>query len=243
MELFSAQFRQIREYLLQDRAMGLVEIPAPSNLEWPAGLGRNLILSQDTAVELGNPREGSASFLMWTEQAQEVRDGRIRLMGPDLPESRGRSLPFGKVVMIRVRGFTPDNTYPRYREMEALRYELDLKGYMLRAVSQYQREWSRVSREALDQGFSFAVLGRAVINGFHGLEYVIGVEVLFVTQAREQVATLAAIGDQAGRIIAAMNKMSVEISFDCTACEYNDVCGDVADLRSMRKTMQTAVGV
>lgn len=240
MELFEAQFALVHEYLASQKSRDNVKTIRPSTADWPSGLGRNLILSQDAAVELGNPKEVSASFLLWSEQAEDIQNGRLRLIGPDLPESAGRSLPFGKVVLIHGYGFTAENTYPRYREMEGLRYEMDLKGYMMRAVSQYQREWSRVSREALNQGFSFGVLGSAVLKSFQRLEYVAAVEVLFVTSASEQVAALKSIGDQAGRIIGAMNKMSVEMSFDCDSCEYGDVCGDVADLRSMRKTMRTA---
>ncbi|MEZ4578964.1 MAG: hypothetical protein R2875_13445 [Desulfobacterales bacterium] len=45
--------------------------------------------------------------------------------------------------------FNADNSYDRYREMELLRYDIHLKGYMMRGVSQYQREWSRVSHEAM----------------------------------------------------------------------------------------------
>jgi hypothetical protein len=37
-----------------------------------------------------------------------------------------------------------------------------------------------------------------------------------------------------GHLISAMNKMAEEMSFDCDACEYNEVCGDVEELRSMR---------
>ncbi len=243
MELFETQFGAIRHFLSREKNTEAVKTLRKAVRPWPAGLGRNLILSQDTAVELGNPKGASGSFLLWSERTTDVQDGRIRLVGPDLPESAGRSLPFGKVVMIAGCGFTADNTYPRYREMEGLRYAMDLKGYMMRAVSQYQREWSRVSRDALDAGFSFSVLGGAIIDQYRRLEYITAVEILFVTDSCEKVSALQAIGDQAGRIIGAMNKMSVEMSFDCDSCEYVDVCGDVADLRSMRKTIRKTAEV
>jgi hypothetical protein len=46
------------------------------------------------------------------------------------------------------------------------------------------------------------------------------------------------------RRIAAMNKMAEEMTFDCDTCDYNAVCGDVAELRAMRaalKQKETAV--
>ncbi|MFZ5569751.1 MAG: hypothetical protein ACOZF0_05075 [Thermodesulfobacteriota bacterium] len=235
MELFETQFQAIRDFLAAGGRSEAMKTLGAQPVSWPAGLGRNLILSRDTAVELGNPREASTSFILWTGHRDKVMDGRIRLLGPDLPASRGRSLPFGKVVLIHGDGFTPDNTYPRYREMEGLRYQLDLRGYMLRAVSQYQREWSRVSWGALETGFSFSVLGRAIIDQYRAIDYVGAVEILFVTDAPETVRALQAIGDQAGRVVGALNRMSVEMSFDCDSCEYVDVCGDVAALRAMRR--------
>jgi hypothetical protein len=39
------------------------------------------------------------------------------------------------------------------------------------------------------------------------------------------------------RILGAMNKMMEEMSFDCTACEYLDVCGDVRALGALREKL------
>ncbi|MEA3470251.1 MAG: hypothetical protein U9R24_00870 [Thermodesulfobacteriota bacterium] len=209
-----------------------------NNYGWPPGGGRNVVLSEDVGVELGNPQEESVSFVIWTESKNEVRDGIISLIGPDLQVSSGRSLPFGKVVIIEGRGFNEENSYDRYREMESMRYDVDLKGYMLRAVSQYQREWSRVSKEALDTGFSFNVLGGTLIDKFKEKEYIAGVEIIFVTSSREDVRELKEISKRVARLVGAMNKMIEEMSFDCETCEYVDVCSEVLDLRKIRNAVQ-----
>lgn len=237
--MFQEQFQALaalRKRLLAERSATVMAETLP--VIWPTGGSRNLVLGQDTAVELGNPQEGSCSFMLWGEDDGRVRDGRMTLAGPDIPESEGRSLPFGRVILVAGGDFTAENAYERYREMEGKRYEVDLKGYMMRAVSQHQREWSRVSREAFQRGFSFNVLGQALRNTFKTLPYVSAVEVLFVTSSRQDVAELKKIGEQSGRIVAAMNKMVEELSFDCDTCEYQDVCSDVSALRSMRRTMK-----
>jgi hypothetical protein len=59
-----------------------------------------------------------------------------------------QSLPFGKVVLLKLQGMDENNCYERHRQIDMARYDLNLKGYMMRAASQYMREWSRVSREA-----------------------------------------------------------------------------------------------
>ncbi len=240
MGLFGKAVKDIREYMERKSDEGKVcEIQnTGTNVGWPPGGGRNVVLSEDVGVELGNPQEESVSFVIWTESKNEVRDGIISLIGPDLQASKGKSLPFGKVVIIEGRGFNEENTCTRHREIEGVRYELDLKGYMLRAVSQYQREWSRVSKEALDTGFSFNVLGGILIDRFKEKEYIDGAEIIFVTSSREDVKELKEISKRVARLVGAMNKMIEEMSFDCETCEYVDVCSEVLDLRKIRNAVQ-----
>jgi CO dehydrogenase/acetyl-CoA synthase beta subunit len=122
--------------------------------------------------------------------------------------------------------------------MELLRYDIHLKGYMMRGVSQQQREWSRVSVDAINNGFSFKHLGGALIDQFSRMPYVRSVETIFVTASREDVLEVKAISENITKLISAMNKMADEMSFDCDTCDYNDVCGDVAELRAMRTALK-----
>jgi CO dehydrogenase/acetyl-CoA synthase beta subunit len=206
--------------------------------EWPPGGRRNIVLGNDVGVELGNPEKGSVSCIIWTGREKQVRDGTVTLLGPDIPESLGESLPYGKIVSVEVGGFNEENTYDRYREMESVKYDLDLKGYMLRAVSQYQREWCRISREAVREGFTFQVLGRALIEKLKECEYVKAAEILFVTSGMSDVTDLGEITAGVTRIVGAMHKMVEEFSLDCDTCEYQDVCSEVSELRGMRKVLE-----
>jgi len=109
---------------------------------------------------------------------------------------------------------------------------------MMRGVSQQQREWSRVSIDAINNGFSFKHLGGALIDQFSQMPYVRSVETIFIASNREEVLEAKAISDDVFRVISAMNKMADELSFDCDTCDYNDVCGDVAELRAMRNALK-----
>ncbi len=216
---------------------GFAEIAA-AHRPWPMGERGNIVLKCDTAVELGNPRDESASFLVWTGNADLVRDGMITRIGPDVSVSAGASLPLGRAVILHVDGFTENNCYDRHREIELARYDVNLKGYMMRAVSQYMREWSRISRQAIAEGFSLEVLAAALMERYRKLEYVRGVEMLIVTSSPEDVRSLQHVGERAVRLIGAMNKMAKELSFDCGTCDFTDVCGEVSELRSMRDAMR-----
>ncbi len=233
MELFEETLSDIRKYIEGKNSRTRV-IEAHKNV-WPSGRGRNVVLSDDMALELGNPRMNSVSCLIWTQKPGLIHDGRISLIGPDIKESSGKSLPFGKIVLVEVSGFDEETTYDKYTEMETVRYSLDLKGYMIRAVSQYQREWSRISREAVRNGFSFEILAGALRDEYLKKYYIHAVEFLFVTSSAGDVAELQEITKNVGRKISALNKMLSEIDPDCDECEYNDVCDEVDELRGMRK--------
>ena len=238
MGLFDPHYKDIQAYLTRKRNQGKVsETLHHGKTAWPSLKNRNLVLRQDTAVELGNPGDASVSFLLWMDDPSLIPHGQITRVGPDLPQAGNKQLSFGRVVIVGGSDFNEENSFDRYREMELLRYDIHLKGYMMRGVSQYQREWSRVSREAIDNGFSLQVLGGAIIDTFSKLNYIRSAEVIFITSSREDVLEMSAISANAMKIIGAMNKMAGEMSFECDTCEYTDVCADVAELRSMRNAL------
>ncbi len=232
MELFEKTFDEIKNYVVQRSSIS--RFASASVIDWPKGEGRNVVLADEVGVELGNPQMASTSALLWTENPDLVSDGKITLIGPDMPSSKGQNLPFGKVVLVCVEGFNEENTYERYKEIEAIRYSIDLKGYMMRTASQYQREWSRVSKDALQNGFSFEILGSALRNEYLKKDFVKSVEFLFVTSSTEDVHELKEITKNVSRTINAMDKMLNEIESDCDQCEYNDVCDEVNELKKMR---------
>jgi len=234
MELFERTFGEIRTYI--EKRDGISLDVSACQTQWPGGEGRNIVLSDEMALELGNPQMESASSLIWTEHLEFIHDGRMTLIGPDIRQSAQESMPFGKVVLIGVSGFHEDNTYDRYKEMEAVRYAIDLKGYMMRAVSQYQREWSRISHDAVRNGLSFEILGHALRKEYLKKDYVHAVEILFVTSSAEDVRALREITNNVSRTINALDKMINEIDADCDECEYNDVCDEVEGLRRMKKS-------
>lgn len=239
MGLFDKQFSDFMAFLDNQRRRGIVsEFLNISHTDWPVEKNRNLVLGQDTAVELGNPKDASTSFLMWVNTPEKLKNGRVTIVGPDLFQLNGKQVPFGKVVIVGATDFDADNSYDRYRELELLRYNIHLKGYMMRGVSQQQREWSRVSIEAVNKGFSFKHLGGALIDEVSQISYIRAVETVFITAGREEVLEAKTIGDDVFKLISAMNKMAREMSFDCDTCDYNDVCGDVAELRSMRTSLK-----
>jgi len=239
MNLFDDSIEQLRSFLDHKKAAGSLRELKAGHKTWPAGDRGNIVLASDTAVELGNPEKESVSFMVWTEKSSLIKNNRINLIGPDISEKKSsdtmQSLPFGKVVLLTLKGMDENNCYERHRQIDMARYDLNLKGYMMRAASQYMREWSRVSREAVAKGFSFAHLAGVLSSIYSSFEFVEGVEYIFVTSSTEDVRALASTGSTVEKRISAMNKMATELSFDCDSCDYTEICAEVEGLRSMHK--------
>lgn len=242
MGLFDAQYEEIREHLSEWQKQGKVtRFVADSQPDWPSTPNKNLVLGSDTAVELGDPRQASVSLMIWNEAEEAAERGQVTIVGPDLAEITDKKVSFGKIVIVNGRGFDEDNSYDRYQLLEQARYAMRLDGYMMRSASQYQREWSRVSKDALQKGFSFQVLGQVLIAELLKNDFVSSVEVIFVTSGKEDVLELKAVSEEVATRIGAMNKMADMMHVeDCGICEYSDVCSDVDELRDMRNARSSS---
>jgi hypothetical protein len=106
------------------------------------------------------------------------------------------------------------------------------------AVTQYMREWSRISREAVENRFSLPLLGSAMIRQLKAFDYVKSVEIMFVTSSNPDVLELKQTGDRFIRIINAMTRMAEDHDFDCETCEFQPVCNEAEELRRMHKALK-----
>lgn len=238
MHLFDDIIKELKKLINQKAEKGRVrQLEYTQDLAWPKAGNRDIILQSEVGIELGHPRDEALSFIQWTPTVSLVKNDAISLIGPDLIESRKNRIPFGKILFVGVEGFDENNCYDRHSEMELTRFNLSLKGYMIRAASQYMKEWSRVSTEALNNGFSFSILGSGQINALKKLDYVTSVEVFFITTSSEEVRDLKEYGSRSMQRINALKKMTQEMDLDCSNCDYQDVCNEVDDLRSMRSSL------
>jgi CO dehydrogenase/acetyl-CoA synthase beta subunit len=243
MKIFNQIIDDIATYKHQKQKSALYrEFPAKTAMAWPEAGKRDIILMPDLAMELGSPGTASVSFMVWTGDGSRINDQRITLIGPDLTETSEKHIPFGKIVMAEVEGFDENNAFARNREIYLKKFDLSLKGYMLRSASHYMAEWNRISKTAVKNGFSFYHLGSALINEYKKIDYVKSVEVIFVTSSVDDVNELYDLGKRSTRMISAMSKMVNEMSYDCSACEYQDLCGEALELRKLRTKLVEKIG-
>jgi hypothetical protein len=106
-----------------------------------------------------------------------------------------------------VEGFTEDNTHDRYRDLDLLRYDLDLKGFMIRPCPSTRRSGAGSVPRPSDPVFQRPSLPRRhepvphqglreIHRGHRG------------PSVAEDVRALRDVVAPAGRIVAAMDKMA-----------------------------------
>lgn len=234
MEIFDLMIGELRQRVENWKKQGkkVCEKQCPTSVknlkkDIPISKQPGIILKEDTFVELGNPKTASAALVLWTENPELVRDGKVTIVGPDIPEAKG-NLPFAQIIIAQTRDLEPKN----YRLLSRNQYNLNLEGYMLRAVPQHQRVWSRVSREAVEKGFTLETLGRALMLSLkENLPRAEAVEVIFVTSSTEDVKELGTITKEAWRIATPVKSTP---SYDCTNCENKEVCDEIWKMLHLR---------
>jgi acetyl-CoA synthase len=170
-----------------------------------------------------------------------VTDGKITLIGPDIPESPGASLPFGQLLIVAGSGLTEKD----HQTLEHTQFVADrIEGYMIRSVAQVI--WSRVSKEAAAKGFRFESLGRALMSIFKtDVPKVQAMEILFVTSGKDDLEPLSTMGAQVNKIFKSMlredwkargfNVYECASGYDCKACPDQPVCDDIKEVIKVRK--------
>jgi len=203
----------------------------------PIKLGRGassgIHLRSNTHVELGSPLAGSCSHLLWTNKTTLVRDGRITVIGPDIPESAGKSLPFGQILLLAGEGLGPKD-HERLQQAPIIGDRIE--GYMLKSTSDYL--WARVNKDVAARGFNFEILGKALISLIKSrTPGISAVEILFVTSSKEDVKELASVASEVNGVGSNILKeawkergFDTECDFDCASCHDEQVCDDIREV-------------
>ena len=160
------------------------------------GANPGIILRSDTFLELGNPAAGSAAFFLFTGDNTLVKNGRITVIGPDIPESEGASLPFGQVLIIGGESLSAKD----YDTLTYAGFIGDMiEGYMVRSFT--QNIWSRVSKDAAGKGFSLEALGRALMALYKsGNSKIEVMEAIFITSGKKDLKKIDEIAVQVQKI-------------------------------------------
>ena len=176
--------------------------------------------------------------MLFTGKPELIKDGRITVVGPNIKESSGKSLPFGQVLMIGGAELDDD-------DHESLRQtgfiDDQIQGYMVRSYT--QSIWSQVSRDAVESGFSLETLGRALMVVYKsGNSKIHAMETVFVTSGKDDIKQLDNIALQVRKITREIVRESwkirgydIDCAADCSSCSDKPVCDDIREVLRQRE--------
>lgn len=205
------------------------------------GAGSGIVLRGDTFAELGSPEAGSCAFPLWTNNISLIKDCSITIIGPDILESQGASLPFGQIIIAGGDKLSDK----QHSALDEGQYVSDqIEGYMVKSTP--GRMWTRVSNKAAEKGFGLEALGKALMGIYRSrVPEVERMEVVFITSSKEDVKQLEEIAAQVrkiGKDIVRENWLArgydiLECTFgwDCGSCPDKTVCDDIKEVIKVRK--------
>jgi len=252
MAVFDVYIKKIAEYIAAMRAGGkqVRTFDCPGDPErllngLPVrvgpGAGSGIVLRGDTFAELGSPEAGSCAFPLWTQNVGLVKDGRITLIGPDILESKGASLPFGQILIAAGAKLSEKE----HSVLDESQYVSDqIEGYMVKSTP--GRMWTRISNDAAEKGFGFEVLGKALMGIYKSrAPQIEAMEVVFITSSKEDVRRLDDIAEQVKKISKDIIRetwlargydiLECTLGWDCGSCPDKVVCDDIKALITVRK--------
>ena len=131
-------------------------------------------------VELGGPNVKEKFELTRVRKPEEVEDGKVVIIGPDLKElEEGKSYPFG--ILVEVAGSQLEKDLEAVIERRIHEYCNYIEGFM--HLNQRYDIWLRLSKKSFERGLnSFEYIGKVLIRLFKSeLPIIEKMQVTFIT--------------------------------------------------------------
>ncbi len=162
------------------------QINSVNNSKIKIGLNnhKEIILGEETGLELGGVNRKSFSIIFPISDVQLVEHGKITLLGREVNTIGETNIDFGMMILIGINKGTD-------KEIDELRHlnfiSNGIEGFSIRTIP--RRFWCRISTSALKKGFSFEFLGNAIISlyqqKFNGL--IKSVEIIFINSYQDSI--------------------------------------------------------
>lgn len=139
----------------------VADIPIP--VSYAAAFEGERVRKENLQVEFGGKYSTCLEYLKMVD-LDEVEDGKIELIGPDLDTAEeGGSMPLG--IVVKVGGRKMEKDFESILERQIHAFINDAMGVM--HIGQRNITWIRVNKEAFQKGFRLKHLGEIIIARLH----------------------------------------------------------------------------
>ncbi|MCU0651658.1 MAG: acetyl-CoA decarbonylase/synthase complex subunit alpha/beta [Candidatus Omnitrophica bacterium] len=205
----------------------IAQIPVP--VPYAAAFEGERVRRENLHIEFGGKASQAFEFLT-TKQLNEIEDGKVELIGPDIDqlEQGSRSMPLA--IIVEVAGRKMQKDFEPILERQIHRFTNYAMGLM--HVGQRDMNWIRISKDAFNKGFRIKHIG-VILHAMLHQEYsaiVDKVQVkLYTKQADVEKLLPQAMKSYAERDerLSGMTDESVDTFYSCLLCQSfapNHIC-------------------
>jgi len=246
---------KIRDFLEKERKQGkpLVYYRSDSNhtaflndfgIKVELNRFKEIILEEETGIELGGMKKKSFSIIFPIEEAQLIETGKISLLGPEIDKSLDKNIDFGMMILIGVENSTEKDI----NELRHLSFISDgIEGFSIRTIP--RRFWCRISTSALQKGFSFEFLGNAIISLYKQKfkSLIKNIEVVFINSHPESIEKFITLSSEITnrfkekwrkKIEEWKKRIDCDYDWGCEICPYQEECLDIKQVLVSREEIE-----
>lgn len=178
------------------------------------------IRKQQMHAELGGPNVEEKFEILEVKGAGEVEDGKITIIGPDLPQMpEGSSHPFGTEITVSGDGVEPDMAGVMERRIHD--FSNWIEGYM--HLNQRDAIWLRVDKRSVKKGLTLRHIGLVLARLLKSaIPLIEAVDVTFITDPGEvhrRIGRVRGIYEERDARTRGMTDEDVGVFFGCTLCQ------------------------
>ena len=196
---------------------------------------KEIILKEETILELGGENRSSFSLAFPTSDINNIQDGKITLIGPEVSETSENTLDFALLILI---GYEQKSVkyFDTLREFNFV--SNGIEGFMIRTIP--RRFWCRISRTIKDK-FSFEFLGNAIYYLYKQKfkKTVKSIEIIFIVSYPDLIEEFKELTSDLRKQIESNWKEKIEnwkkridcdYDWDCDECPYYETCEDIKEV-------------
>lgn len=200
---------------------------------WETIQKNQLILKKESAFELGGSYKPAVNYQCVTTTNDLVPKDEILLYGKDLKEIN-EDTSFGRLVFLQINNLNNDEVaYKAIKDLEFIKYNIKLNGYMMRASTMDKREQVRVGKIAISNGISFKNIGNMFINNYKENPLVKAVKIIFITCDLPIFKELIKNAGRVDDITITLNHALMDMNIDCNSCNLEEICDEVEGMREL----------
>ncbi|GBE55358.1 MAG TPA: CO dehydrogenase/CO-methylating acetyl-CoA synthase complex subunit beta [Euryarchaeota archaeon] len=170
-------------------------------------------------VDLAGPKSKGAELLI-VAPPEEVEDGKVEVIGPDIPDmEEGSKSPFG--VFIKVSGKTLEEDLEGVFERRLHDFSNYVQGFM--HLNSRDIIWCRVSKDSARKGLKLEHIGKALINLYKNqFDVIEKMQITYYTDEKavdEHIARARKVYERRDDKAATLRDEDVDVFYGCLLCQ------------------------